>query len=100
MDGMSLKIVHEPLFDDEYDKYDGVDPFDEPLRGLIWAIGMNPSAFDVLPNHHYKGLELRIAKTDAIERYDETFIPRMVIYFAIDEGAGEILLIYVELQEE
>jgi hypothetical protein len=99
MDGRSLKLVHEPLFDDEYDKYDGVDPFDDPLRGLIWGVSENPMVFDVLPDHLYRGLELRIAKTDAIERQDGTVIPRMVLYFALDEAACEILLIYLEPQE-
>jgi hypothetical protein len=97
---MSLKLVHEPLFDDEYSKYEDVDPYDEPLRGLIWAIGTNPYAFDVLPNNFYHGFPLRIAKTDAIERYDDTYIPRMVIYFAIDETARDILLIYVESRND
>ncbi|MDO8632250.1 MAG: hypothetical protein Q7R41_17335 [Phycisphaerales bacterium] len=83
------QLIESAGFTDGLSALGDVRVIDDALTAVIWALSTNPEAFPLVPGM----VDIRLAKTDPASG---TPIPRMRVWFPIDENSQRVHLEHVE----
>ena len=75
------------------EKFGGLVNVDAALDPIIEALSLNPAGFPLVPGFR----DLRLAKTDRIERDDgSVLVPALRVWFSYRSGDDKVYLLYAE----
>jgi hypothetical protein len=85
-------IVEEPSWSEAAEKFGGLANVDAALEPIIEALALNPAGFPKVPGYH----DIRLAKTDHIERDSGIVVPALRVWFRYRLGDQQVYLLYAE----
>lgn len=85
-------IVEEPSWSEAAEKFGGLKNVDAALEPIIEALSLNPAGFPEVPGFQ----DIRLAKTDRIEREGEVSIPALRVWFRHRLSDQHVYLLYAE----
>jgi hypothetical protein len=85
-------IIEEQSWSDAAEKFGGLANVDKALEPIIEALCLNPAGFPPVPGFK----DIRIAKTDRIERDSGAVVPALRVWFRYLPGDDTVFLLYAE----